>query len=53
MQTAFKIVKTIITPFLSLAILFLLGIAIASWIKETTFTTEWANMLAWFALWAK
>lgn len=36
-----------------LACIFLLGIAIASWIKGTTFTIEWANMIAWFKTWAK
>ncbi len=37
----------------TLAALFLGGIAVASWVKGTTFTIEWANMIAWFQTWAK
>lgn len=52
-NVVFRIIGKLFTTILSLALIFLLGIAIASWVKGTTFTIEWANMVAWFATWAK
>ncbi len=50
---AYRIIGKVVTCLVSLVVLFILGIAIASWVKGTTFTTEWANMVAWFGTWAK
>ncbi len=49
----YRLIGKIVSFIVALAVVFLLGIAVASWVKGTTFTIEWANMIAWFKTWAK
>ena len=35
------------------ALVFVAGIALAAVAKDSTFTAEWANMIAWFETWAR
>ena len=38
---------------ISMGIVFVGAIAIAAVAKDSTFTAEWANMIAWFQTWAR
>ena len=43
----------LLTMLIGMALMFVAGIAIAAVVKDSTFTAEWANMVAWFQTWAK
>lgn len=49
----YKVVGKFISTIAIAAVLFVIGIAIAAVAKHSTFTAEWANMIAWFQTWAK
>lgn len=49
----YKLIGKIVSTVAGIAILFVLGVAIASWVKDSTFTIEFNNMIAWFLSWAK
>lgn len=49
----YRVLGKLLTTLIGAAILFVVGIAIAAVVKDSTFTAEWANMIAWFQTWAK
>ena len=48
-----KVLGKLLTMLIGVALVFVAGIALAAVAKDSTFTTEWANMIAWFQTWAK
>lgn len=49
----YKVLGKLLTMLIGMALVFIAGIAIAAVVKDSTFTAEWANMVAWFQTWAK
>ena len=49
----YRVIGKFISTVAGAAVLFVIGIAIAAVVKGSTFTAEWANMVAWFQTWAK
>lgn len=49
----YKVLGKLLTMLISMGIVFVAGIALAAVAKDSTFTAEWANMIAWFETWAR
>lgn len=49
----YKVVGKFISTAVICAALFVIGIVVAAVVKKSTFSAEWANMIAWFQTWAK
>ena len=49
----YKVLGKLLTMLIGVALVFVAGIALAAVAKDSTFTAEWANMIAWFQTWAK
>lgn len=49
----YKVLGKLLTMLIGVALVFVAGIALAAVAKDSTFTAEWANMIAWFETWAK
>ena len=49
----YRVLGKLLTTLIGAGLVFVAGIAIAAVAKDSTFTTEWANMIAWFQTWAK
>lgn len=52
-KSFYKVIGKFFTTLVSCAALFFAGIAVAAVVKDSTYSAEWANMVAWFATWAK
>ena len=49
----YKVLGKLLTMLIGVALVFVAGIALAAVAKDSTFTAEWANMIAWFQTWAR
>lgn len=49
----YRVIGKFISTIVGCAVLFVIGIAVAAVVKKSTFSLEWANMIAWFQTWAK
>lgn len=52
-KSFYKVLGKFFMTLVSCAALFFAGIAVAAVMKNSTYSAEWANMVAWFATWAK
>ena len=52
-KSSYKVIGKFFMTLLSCAALFFAGIAVAAVVKDSTYSVEWSNMVAWFASWAK
>ncbi|MEG1529199.1 MAG: hypothetical protein RR338_00245 [Clostridia bacterium] len=52
-SATYRVIGKITSIIIGIVAAFIVGIVIACVVKHTTFTVEWANMIAWFATWAK
>lgn len=52
-KSFYKVIGKFFMTLLSFAALFFAGIAVAAVVKNSTYSVEWANMVAWFSTWAK